>query len=180
MGSLFVKILRNLRYDWPLHFMLLLTNWLPDNVVFLKFRGSLASCFFKQCGTNLRLGRNIIIYNPANIVLGNNIYLAANCWLMAGETIEIQDEVVFGPFAVAVSGDHSKVNGSYRWGKPVLSPVRIGAGSWLGAHAVVVGGVAIGKGVLVAANSVVTHNVTDNASVGGVPARPLGSGEIHE
>ncbi|MCO5259133.1 MAG: hypothetical protein M9916_03230 [Crocinitomicaceae bacterium] len=53
------NLIRLLRYDWPLHFVLLLTNWLPDNVVFLRLRGYLAHFFFLSCGKNLRLGRNL-------------------------------------------------------------------------------------------------------------------------
>jgi len=35
------KLWHYLRFDWPLHFMLLFTNWLPDNVFFLRVRGAL-------------------------------------------------------------------------------------------------------------------------------------------
>ena len=48
-----------LRYDWPIHFLILLTNWLPDNVIFLRLRGALLKPFFKNCGKDLRLARNI-------------------------------------------------------------------------------------------------------------------------
>jgi len=54
------KIFRILRYDWPLHLVLLLTNTLPDNVLFMRLRGFLLRPFFKKCGHNFRVARGII------------------------------------------------------------------------------------------------------------------------
>jgi len=50
-------------------------------------------------------------------------------------------------------------------------PVRIGAGCWLGAGAVVLPGTTLGRNVVVAAGSVVRGEVPDHAVVAGVPAR---------
>ena len=50
-------------------------------------------------------------------------------------------------------------------------PVRIGAGSWLGHHVVVLPGVTIGRHVVVGAGSVVTRDLPDNCIAVGAPAR---------
>jgi acetyltransferase-like isoleucine patch superfamily enzyme len=49
-------------------------------------------------------------------------------------------------------------------------PVRIGQGAWVGARSVVLPGVSIGDGAVVAAGSMVTKDVPPNVLVGGVPA----------
>lgn len=164
----------NLRYDWPLHFVLLLTNWLPDNVFSLKLRGFLASPFFGKCGRNLRLGRGITFYNPRNIEIGRDVYIAKGCWLLGSSSIVIESEVMFGPYCVVVTGNHSSINGSYRYG-PIcdLKPVRIGFGSWVSAHCTILPGVQIGKNGLLAANSTLNVNIEANCIYGGVPARRL-------
>ncbi len=54
---------------------------------------------------------------------------------------------------------------------PLNSAVRIGAGSWLGAGAIVLPGTLIGRNVVVAAGSVVRGIVPDHCVVAGVPAR---------
>ncbi|WP_371318771.1 DapH/DapD/GlmU-related protein [Pseudomonas gingeri] len=46
----------------------------------------------------------------------------------------------------------------------------VGAGCWLGAKSLVLGGVSIGEGAIVAAGSVVTRDVAPNTMVAGVPA----------
>lgn len=53
------------------------------------------------------------------------------------------------------------------------APTRIGDDCWIGSHAVVVSGVSIGTGVIVAASAVVTKDVPDYVMVAGIPARVL-------
>jgi acetyltransferase-like isoleucine patch superfamily enzyme len=50
-------------------------------------------------------------------------------------------------------------------------PVRIGNDVWVGARAMIMSGVAIGDGAMIAAGAVVTRDVGAYALVGGVPAR---------
>lgn len=50
---------------------------------------------------------------------------------------------------------------------------KIGNDVWIGANAVILDGVTVGNGVIIAACSVVTKNVPDYAVVGGVPAKVL-------
>ncbi|MEX1049618.1 MAG: DapH/DapD/GlmU-related protein [Akkermansiaceae bacterium] len=52
-----------------------------------------------------------------------------------------------------------------------LLPTKIGRDVWIGANAVILGGVTIGDGAVVAAGAVVSKNVETGAVVAGVPAR---------
>ena len=162
---------RLLRYDLPLHFSLLLTNWLPDNVFFLRLRGALARPFLGRCGGNLRLGRNVTFYNPSSISLGRDIYVAQGTWFMAGETIMVGDEVLIGPYCVIVSANHTRKGHSFRFGKALHAPICIGCGCWLAAHVTVTAGSSIGNGCLIAANSVIRGTIPDDSVAAGVPAR---------
>jgi len=165
------KLYRLLRFDWPLHFVLLFTNWLPDNVIFLRLRGWLASHFLGSCGRNLRLGRNITFYNPSKIVFGNDIYIAYGCWFNAGEVIELGNEIQLGPYCVIVSSDHTLSGKSFRYSEPKKQPIKIGDGSWLGTHVVVTAGSTIGKGSAIGAGAVVLDDVPDSSLSGGIPAK---------
>ena len=53
------------------------------------------------------------------------------------------------------------------------NPVVIGDDVWIGANAVILPGVTIGRHVVVAAGAVVTKDVPDNCVVGGIPAKIL-------
>lgn len=161
---------RLFRYDWPLHFVLLLTNWLPDNEIFLRLRGNLSGLFLGKCGSNFRLARNVVFYNPSNIFVGSDVYLAYGCVLLAIGEIRIGDEVLFGPYVVLSAGNHTRENGSYRFGNVERGSIEIGRGVWVGSHVTVLCGARIGNGSLVGSNATVGRGVfPPDTLVVGVP-----------
>lgn len=166
------KLHRLLRYDLPLHFVLALTNLLPDNTPFLMLRGRLVGLFLGSCGDDLQLGRNVVFYNPSQIHLGKHVYLAYGCVLLAIDEISLGDEVMLGPYVVISSGNHQRLAGSYRFGEAETLPIEIGAGTWVGAQVTVMPGASIGHGSLIASNAAVTRGVyPPNAFIAGVPAQ---------
>lgn len=167
------KLYRLLRYDWPLHFVLVLTNWLPDNVPFLRLRGWLARLFLGECGSGFNLGRNVTLYNPSRIRIGNNVYIAYGCWFMAGETITIEDEVMFGPYCLIVSSNHQRGKHSFRFADSKREPILIGRGSWIGGGVAITAGSNVGSGVAIGANSVVRGSIPSNVMAAGQPVRVI-------
>lgn len=126
------------------------------------------------------LGENCIIGRGAYI--GEGVRLGANCkvqnYALVYEPALLGDGVFIGP-AVVLTNDHFpravNVDGSIKsaddW-QPV--GVTIGDGASVGARAVVVAPVSIGRWAMVAAGAVVTRDVPDYALVAGVPARQIG------
>lgn len=167
------RIKRILRYELPLFLVLLLTAWLPDLVIILRLRGYLAHFFLGACGNDFRLGRNVTFYNPQNIHIGNHVYIAYGNWFSAGERIIIGDEVIVGPYCIFASSNHTKVDGSFRYGTPEKKAIEVGRGSWIAGQCSVLAGSKIGKGTLVAANSVVNGNVESDMMCAGSPARSI-------
>ena len=156
-----------------MHFILLLTNWLPDNIVFLRLRGFLIRPFLKICGKNFRVGRNVVFYNPSKLSIGKDVYIAFGCWLSSGGGINIEDEVTIGPYCSITSGSHKRVNGSYFNTGSTYDPVIIGKGSWIGSHCVITAGCNLGNGSVLGAGAVCVEDVPDNSLVAGVPARVI-------
>ena len=83
----------------------------------------------------------------------------------------IGDHVYFGHDVAVLTAIH-KLGDRWRPSWALHSPnrSRSEAGSWIGARAVILGGVTIGEGAVVAAGAVVTRSVPPNTLVGGVPA----------
>ena len=54
-----------------------------------------------------------------------------------------------------------------------IEPVEIGNNVWIGRRAMIMPGVTIGDGVVIAAGAIVTKDVPNNVIVGGVPAKIL-------
>lgn len=164
------RFTQQLRHNLPVHFVLLLTNWLPDNVVFLRLRGALVRPFLGSCGANLRLGRGITFYQAGNIHIGRDVYIALGCWLNGDERIDIGDEVLIGPYCCLVTSDHVRVNGSFRFGETRKAPIRIKRGAWIAAHVTITAGTTVGEGTLVAASAVTRGEIPDHVMAGGQPA----------
>jgi maltose O-acetyltransferase len=153
--------------------VLLFTNWLPDNVVFLRLRGFLAAPFLGSCGKNLRIGRDITFYNPQNIYIGSNVYIAKGNWFNGSAKITIEDEVIFGPYSVISASNHTMLDDSFRYGPPLRKSIAIGAGSWIAGNCSITAGVSIGKGVLITGSSAVTKDIPNFHMAGGVPAKVI-------
>lgn len=79
--------------------------------------------------------------------------------------------------AAVVEHDCEVADGAHVSPGAVLSGgVSLGARSWIGSGAIVIHRIRIGADVVVGAGGVVIDDLPDGAKVGGVPARPLGSG----
>lgn len=165
------RLINRLRYDYPLHIIMVLTSWFPNSVTFYRLRGWLARPFFGSCGANFRINRNIEFLNASSIRIGKNVYIAVGCVFLAIDKIEIGDEVMFGPYVVVTSGNHTKVRGSYRYGPEQKAPISIGSGTWVGANTTITAGAIIGRGCVIGCNAAVRRGIIpDDAFAVGVPA----------
>ncbi|WP_405802652.1 acyltransferase [Streptomyces sp. NBC_01187] len=105
--------------------------------------------------------------------LGDGVVLGRGSHLIADTRVSIGDDVFCGPYVYVTSTNHSYDDPARPVGKqwPRSAPVEIGAGSWLGAGAVVLPGARLGRNVVVAAGAVVRGEVPDHAVVAGAPAK---------
>lgn len=142
----------------------------PNTSIGNRLRGYFLGIFVRQCGRNLKIAKNVRIYSPEKLSLGDNVYIGYCAYLGNGE-IEIGDETVIGPFACITPSNHTYMNGSFRFGGSKYSKITIGKGCWLAAHVTITAGVNLAEVVLVAAGAVVTRNVPKYFVVGGVPAK---------
>jgi len=94
----------------------------------------------------------------------------------AGGTIEIGDDCLISQFVSIIASNHSidvaDLIKNIPWDTK-KNWVKIGNGVWIGTHAVILPGVRIGEGSVVAAGAIVTRDVPDYAVVAGVPAKVI-------
>jgi acetyltransferase-like isoleucine patch superfamily enzyme len=126
--------------------------------------------------TNLQVGdefkvwsghRQTLISGWGRIRIGDRCFVNCGTVLISVLEVEIGNDVALANEVYIMDSNSHGVEGR----EHVEAPVRIGDGSWLGARAMVLPGVTIGKRVVVAAGSVVTRDVPDDVLVAGNPAR---------
>lgn len=131
----------------------------------------------------LRIGQGTVFWGmPAFTGPGaihRRLSIGRGCWFNLGVLINLGAEVTFedgvavGHEVMILTESHAIGPQARRAGAVSAAPVRVGAGTWLGARSLILPGVTLGAGVVVAAGAVVTKDVPPNVLVGGVPARPL-------
>lgn len=126
-----------------------------------------------KCGPNLCVFPHTAFCFPENIEIGSDVFINRGVYIVAPMSVQIGDNVLIGPYVVINSGMHHYENPAVpirEQGHKEL-PVIIEDDVWIGAHAMILPGITIGRGAIIGAGSVVTKNVPAFAVVGGVPAR---------
>lgn len=120
------------------------------------------------------------LYSYRNIAVGDNVSLGIGAKIIAEKSkVIIGDNVMFGPDVVVVGGGHS----IDVVGLPMSGVVEKSGGEdlgvvidddvWVGARAIILRGVNVGRGAVVAAGAVVNKSIPPYAIVAGNPARVI-------
>ncbi|MGI2216182.1 acyltransferase [Shewanella baltica] len=159
-----------LLYTWFVRTFLIL---LPDQPLIMRFRGWCYSQVMPQCGRDFQVSASTLLRNLENISVGNHVYLAPNVIINAIAMVKLGNEVMVGFNSVIVSGNHTRIEMSYRFGKSKVNDILIGSGTWVAANCTVIAGAIIGDGCLVAANSAISGDCSSHGIYAGVPARKI-------
>ena len=111
------------------------------------------------------------IRNPRGIVLGNGVSIGPKVLLDGRKGLTIEEGAVIGYGAIIWTLNHD-YNDIHFCGKG--APVTIGRRAWICSNSIILPGITIGEGAVVASGAVVTHDVEPYTIVGGVPAKVIG------
>ena len=160
-----------------------------DKTAKIQLRGSLltnANCI-KRNGrsTIIRLDKNatlktegsfsiyydcdIIVFENGTLELGSGFF-NSNVKIRCKNSIKIGNKVAISHDVTIMDSDAHNVN--YE-GYQMTKPITIGDNVWIGSRALIMKGVNIGDGAIIAAGSVVTKDVSANSMVAGVPAKVI-------
>ena len=147
------------------------------------FRGIFARLKLDSCGALLRVDKKVrIIHRNCDIKLGRKVNLHAGVKLSglgngvavgdrteihAGNSVKIGDGTLIAWDCCIMDRDYHKFESETE----VTRPVVIGKHVWIGCNVLIMKGVTVGDGAVIAAGSVVTKDVPAAALVGGNPAR---------
>lgn len=135
-----------------------------DTPPYRKFSLGTKSVIESYCCINNAVG---------DVVIGNHTRIGIHNTIIGPVTIGNHVNLAQGITVTALN--HNFIDTTLRIDEQGIStnPVVIGDDVWIGANAVILPGVTIGRHVVVAAGAVVTKDVPDNCVVGGIPAKVL-------
>ncbi len=150
-----------------INFILALVGHIPSHYI-RRF-------FYRLSGVKIGKGSTIhtgaVFYDPTNIVIGEDTIIGE------GAVLDGRDKLTFGNH-VDVASDVMFYNGKHDINdenfKPAFSPIAVEDYVFIGPRAIILPGVTIKKGAVVAAGAVVTKDVSEFKIVGGVPAKEIG------
>lgn len=125
-----------------------------------------------QAGAIVHCGGKAWSAHEGYVALGDGVAIGPHCILYGAGGIELGDHVHLGPDVkmMTQAGRHDVArlgcHPSYSF-----APISVGAGSWIGAGAVLLGGATVGRCVNVAPNAVVSGVIPDFSVVAGNPGR---------
>ena len=162
-----------------LGFNYLITRWYLRNanklgkIIFTNKKPDIQNQGFISIGNLTRIWSNV---NQCRLSVkkGGNLTIGEGCRIN-GPVIAVTDQVIIGdrcriaPQVYIMDGDFHTIED--RLAKGTSKPIIIEDDAWVATRSMVLKGVTIGKGAVVAAGSVVTKDVAPYTLVGGVPAR---------
>lgn len=155
--------------------------------------GSRAWCVNRGARDNIQLGNYVVCrgllrcenFHPGKIIIGDYVYIGDDCLLSCAEQIEIGAYTLLAHGVQIFDNDSHPVDarsreqdfltilGQHKGPRSQIArkAVKIGERAWIGLYALIMKGVQIGEGGIVAAGSVVTADVPPFTVVAGNPAR---------
>ncbi len=117
--------------------------------------------------------------------IGNNVYVAGDITITQNfvfdrGTLTIGDRVSIAPKVIITLISHANASAIRKYVPVRMGGVKIEDDCWIGAGAIILNGITIGKGSVVGAGAVVTKDVEPYTIVGGNPARKIRDIQINE
>lgn len=171
-SAIVVSLKKSRLYDW-LHAIVLV--FVPNDILPLIPFWTIRKFYFKHIGTHIGNGsfimKNVYMINPNLLTIGKHSHINRACLLDARAGIEIGNSVSISHDVKIMTGSHD-VNSENFCG--VFKPIIIEDYAWIGVGSILLQGVTIGRGAVVAAGAVVTKDVQPYTIVGGIPAKAIG------
>jgi len=143
-------------------------GWLPSNRVrCLLWRGLGA-----QIGQHSSIHRNCRFYRPSQVQVGDHCVILRETLLDGRKGLTLSHNVNISEGVLIFTLHHDMRSPTF---EASGGPVHIGDHVFIGARAIILPGVTVGRGAVVAAGAVVTKDVAPQSIVGGVPARAIGT-----
>jgi acetyltransferase-like isoleucine patch superfamily enzyme len=125
------------------------------------------------------LGRNTILScKGGDIILHERVNLGFNCEVYSSNKVEIGKDTLVAAYSYFVGGGNYKLDNidipiNQQPDFEGAGGIKLEGNNWVSAHCVILDGVIIGKGSVIAAGAVVNKSVSEYSIAAGVPAKVI-------
>ncbi len=147
---------------------------MPGGEVFRQVRQAVTRLFFATSEGRINVGSHVFVGDGRYVRIRNDSGIGSYSRVYGAD---IGEGVMIGPHVTILKQDHrfDDLETDIGWqGLTPPEPPIIEDGAWIGERAIILKGRRIGRGAIVGAGAVVTHDVEPYAIVGGNPARVIG------
>lgn len=137
-----------------------------------SFRRAFWKARLKELGDKVTIHPRVVVHQPGKVSIGHRSSIAEFVHIWGGGGVDIGNDVLVASHVVIASVSHDPDAKIFRETN-VTKPILINDNVWVGAGAVLLPGVTLGDGCIIAAGAVVTEDVQRDVIVAGVPARVI-------
>lgn len=138
-------------------------GWFP----FSGFKRFLLRLFGAKIGTGVVIKPCVNIKYPWKLQVGNHVWIGENVWIDNLGQVTIGDNSCLSQGAFLLCGNHDYKSSNFDL---MVSPIILENGAWIGAKAIVSGGVTVGTHAVLTLGSVATKNLEPYGIYTGNPA----------
>ena len=122
-------------------------------------------------GERVSMFKNVTIRNPKGLVIESGSSIGPGVLLDARKGLHIGKNVTIASDAIIWSLHHDMNSSDFH---VIGDKTEIGDYSWICSRSIILPGVKVGRGAVVASGAVVTKNIEPQCVMGGVPAKKIG------
>ena len=139
-------------------------------VPFYRPKVFLLRAFGAKVGRNISIKPHVNIKYPWFLEIGNHVWIGESVWIDNLSTVVIGDHVCLSQGCLLLSGNHDYTKSSFDL---IVKTITLEAGVWIGARAMVCGGVVCRTHSVLSAGSVATSDLESMTIYQGNPATKL-------
>ena len=144
---------------------------------FYKLKVFLLRLFGAKIGSNVLIKPNVNIKYPWFLEIGNNVWIGEKAWLDNLGKVVIGDNVCLSQECLLLSGNHDYRKSTFDL---IVKDIILEEGVWIGARAVVCGGVICRDHSVLSLGSVATQNLEPFSIYAGNPAIKIRARKMDE
>lgn len=131
--------------------------------------------FYRLGGIKIKKStvREAVTFDGLDITIHQNVFINRDVFINCREHVEIGENAGIAFGTMILTATHEIGDSTLRVGPHYRRPVKIGRGVWIGARSIILPGVTLGDGCVIAAGSVVNRDCEPDCLYAGVPAKKI-------